>query len=511
MGTSIKFSGLASGLDTESLVNALITPYQSKVDQSKQTSDLYSMKKDAWKEINTKVSSFFTGTLNNMRLEGNYNKSSISTSVDGIVKTSTGSLPTGSHTIKVTSLAESANLETSRIRLTSGGKVTKDTTLNELGIDFTNGPVKLEVGEGANITTVTLTENMKISDVESAFKTALPNTNVSFNTSLGAFSISSKETGESQSIKLAINAGDQGALSALGFSVKSETDSQGVTRNVASAKGKNTVATYNGMNIDSESNEVELNGAKVTLVGTGTTTLSSNANTDDVYTMITTFVDEYNKLLDEINTLVYAEANNSYDPLTDAQKEEMSEKEIELWNERINKSILRNDPTLKEITTIMRQSISDAKVQIGTNDKGEPVYMTMASIGISTSSNWTEKGKLHIDEKKLKAALEENSEAVTQLFAGKADAATGKQDGAMTTLYSKLNDKFKAVPNQKSSNFLFNDKTLDNKIKEQNKQTDKLIDKMEAMEDLYYARFTAMEKMLTSLNSQSSYFSSMLG
>ena len=446
-----------------------------------------------------------------MRLESSFNKSSISASVSGIIEPKKGSLPSGSHTIKVTSLAESANLETSRIRPTTGGKVAKDTQLSDLGIDWTKGPVEIEVGEGTNTTTITLTETMTIADVETELKTALPNSNVSFNSSLGAFSISSKETGESQSISLAINSGDQSALSALGFSVKSEPDGQGGTRNVASATGKNTVATYNGMQIDSESNTVEINGAEIELVGIGTTTVSSNANTDDTYQMIVNFVDAYNTLLDEINTLVYAEANNSYKPLTDAQKEEMSEKEIELWNNKINASILRNDSTLKEITSIMRQSISDAKVEIGKDSNGKPIYMTMASIGISTSSNWSERGKLHIDEKKLKAALEENPEAVTQLFAGKADASTGKQAGAMTELYSKLSDKFKAVPNQKSSNFLFNDKALDKTITEQKKKTEKLIDKMEAMEDLYYARFTAMEKMLTSLNSQSSYFTSMLG
>lgn len=513
MGNTIRFSGLASGLDTESLVNAMLTPYQTKVDTSKQASDLNSMKKEAWKEINSKVYSFFTGKLNSMRLESSFNKSSISASVSGIIEAKKGSLPTGSHTIKVTSLAESANLETSRIKPTTGEKVTKDTKLSDLGIDWTQGSVKLEVSEGAGTgtTEIELNESMSISDVESALKAALPNTNVAFNSSLGTFSISSKETGESQSVSLAISGGDQSALSKLGFSVKSESDGAGGTRNVASAQGVNTVATYNGMSIDSESNTVELNGAEITLVGAGTTTLSSDANTDSTYNMIVEFVDAYNTLLEDINTLVYADANNSYKPLTDAQKEAMSEDEIELWNNKINASILRNDSTLKEVTSAMRQAITDAKIKVGERDNGDPIYMTMSSIGISTSSNWSEKGKLHIDETKLKAALEENPDAVTQLFAGKANETTGQQDGAMTDLYTKLSNKFKAVPNQKSSNFLFNDKTLDKTITSQKTQTDKLIDKMETMEEMYYARFTAMEKMLTSLNSQSSYFSSMLG
>ena len=121
----IRFTGLASGLDTESLVSAMLAPYKTKVDTSKQASELSSMKKDAYKEINSKVYAFYTGTLSNMRLQSSFNKSTISSSVSGIVETSTGSLPSGSHTIKVDQLAQSANLETFRVKTKNNDYATK--------------------------------------------------------------------------------------------------------------------------------------------------------------------------------------------------------------------------------------------------------------------------------------------------------------------------------------------------------------------------------------------------
>lgn len=510
--TSIKFSGLASGLDTESLVTALVSPYKLKVDSSKQATELLSMKKDVMKDINGKVYNFFNTKLHNMRLEGSFNKSNVTPNVAGVVEIGKGSLPEGSHSLKVTSLAQSANMKTMRVKTTSNTNADKMTTLSELGI---TNKVTLQVSEnGSQAVDIELDGSMTIADVESKLKTALPNSNVSFNNSLGAFGISSKNTGESQSISIGIaDETNTNTLTALGFvGVTATTDpTTNKTTTSVSVTGSNTDAEYNGMKIDSETNTITLNGAEVTLVGTGTTGLTSKSNVDDTYNMIVDFVDSYNQLLEEINNLVYAEANKGYDPLTDEQKEAMSEDEIKKWNAKINESILRNDSTLKGVADTMRQCITDAKVQTGTDANGKPIYMTMASIGISTGTNWNERGKLHIDSEKLKAALAENPDAVTQLFAGKENATTGQRDGVATKMYSKLSDKLTKSTTMKSANFLFNDKQLDKNIKSQKEKTNDLIEKMEDMEDLYYARFTAMEKMLTSLNSQSSYFASMLG
>ncbi len=46
-----------------------------------------------------------------------------------------------------------------------------------------------------------------------------------------------------------------------------------------------------------------------------------------------------------------------YAPLTDAQKEDMKEDEIKLWEEKARKGTLRNDSTLKSLLTKMRTSI----------------------------------------------------------------------------------------------------------------------------------------------------------
>lgn len=72
---------------------------------------------------------------------------------------------------------------------------------------------------------------------------------------------------------------------------------------------------------------------------TGTTdkteTITVSRNTDQIVDGVKSFIEDYNALIDKLNSLIEEDTDyREYAPLTDAQKKEMSEKEIELGRRR---------------------------------------------------------------------------------------------------------------------------------------------------------------------------------
>ncbi|MGL4736588.1 MAG: flagellar cap protein FliD N-terminal domain-containing protein, partial [Cellulosilyticaceae bacterium] len=162
--TNIRFTGLASGLDTESMVKAMAMPYQMKVDSSKQQKQLLELKKDAWKDLNKKIWDFHTQTLNTLRLESTFGKTNIAVSNPSIIELDKNiTLPEGNHTIDIKQMATGATVSSSSIKdkLINGKK--DQTTLAGLGIK--DGTV-IEVNTGkGSIAPITIG---KIQDKDSA-------------------------------------------------------------------------------------------------------------------------------------------------------------------------------------------------------------------------------------------------------------------------------------------------------------------------------------------------------
>ena len=135
---------------------------------------------------------------------------------------------------------------------------------------------------------------------------------------------------------------------------------------------------------------------------------------------------------------------------------------------------------------------------------------SLASLGIKTSSDYTEKGLLHIagdadddtyssDTNKLKQMLEEDPDVVMEVLSN-----------AAKELYSTFTDKM-ARTSLSSALTFYNDKqmtTQQNQYKTEIADWDK---KLKDMEDRYYKQFTAMETAMQKLQSQSNYFASMMG
>jgi len=276
------------------------------------------------------------------------------------------------------------------------------------------------------------------------------------------------------------------------------------------------------------SNQFTIDGVTYTLneVSNTPVTISVEPNIDAVIENIKGFVNKYNEVLEKINAKFYEEYDRNYFPLTDAEKEEMTEKEIEKWEAKAKTGILAGDSILSKIVSSMRTALYE---------KVEGVSISLFDIGISSGS-YTDKGKLKIDENKLKEALTNNFDQVVKLFTSESnytyreslDDSTKrteryKQSGLAQRLYDILQDNIRTTRDSDGKKGILlekagyvNDTTdydnfLYNQIKEKQTLIDALEVKLSAKEAAYYKKFASMEQILGQMQSQLSYISAITG
>lgn len=263
--------------------------------------------------------------------------------------------------------------------------------------------------------------------------------------------------------------------------------------------------TVNGAVIESSSNTISVNGLTLDLVSAKpgeTISIGVSQDTDSVYNMVKDFVKQYNELLEEMNNAYYAESARGYEPLTDEQKDAMSETEVEKWEKKIKDSLLRRDNTLGSLINAMRTALDEC-VTIDGED------YALSSFGICTTK-YTEKGKLHIYgdqddsdgmmyEDKLRKAIEEDPDKVMEVL-----------QTISKNLYDTMADKMKATELSSALTF-YNDKQITKELTGYKEQLDKEEDRLTEIEDRYYKQFASMETALSKLSSQSSSLMSMLG
>lgn len=303
-------------------------------------------------------------------------------------------------------------------------------------------------------------------------------------------------------------------LTKLGLGeITGSADSASSESDMAVIAATNAEFELDGAVMTETSNNFTVNGITLNLSATtesvenpgtyDTVQITVGKDTESTYKLVKEALTEYNKLIEEMNKLYDADSARGYDPLTDEQKEAMSEKEIEDWEEKIKSSLLRRDETLGSLLTSMRTSLA-------TTYKGEDgtVY-ALSTFGIVTG-NYTENGKLHIygDEDdalyatyqdKLKAALEDDPDKVMETLTN----VFGK-------LYETMTEKCGKTELRSALTF-YNDKQYDNLVKDYEDDLDLMEERIKALEDRYYKQFTAMETALSKLQTQSSSLASLMG
>ena len=204
-----------------------------------------------------------------------------------------------------------------------------------------------------------------------------------------------------------------------------------------------------------------------------------------------------------MNELYNADSAKGYEPLTSEQKKDMSDDDVKLWEDKIKASLLRSDTTLGSVRSAMRNAMMSQVTYDGKT-------YSLASFGISTSSDYTEGGLYHIygdtedavyadKDDKLKKALEEDPDVVVNVLSE-----------IFEKLRNTMNDKM-AGSKVSSSLTFYSDIKMKDDLKDYEKQIKEWETKLANMEDAYYSKFTKMETALAKLQSQSNSLSGLFG
>ena len=449
-------------------------------------------------------------------------------------------------------LASNTEVKGSQLRETSLlGTTTLGNILDSNGnaLITAGSPLRINV----NGTNITLNATDTVDSMIGKMKAVDSNLSISYDSEMKQFFVTSTATGEVSKAQIKAiepetyrDGTDNAAevtkstnfLKALGIVY----DRQDTT----TQQGKNALYSYNGMGnttvdgknyFESSSNDVKINGLEMTLkeVTTEPVTIQGSTNTDDLVAFMKEFVSEYNKLMEEINTKLTTKTSSNYEPLTDEEKEATTEANVEKIEKYVKDGLFYRDSDLMQIRDSLRDTMSGVV-------NGNTKYKTLQSIGITTG-NWRENGKLYFDEDTFVKAIQENPEDVINIFAGsgnqneavkeymKQNNMTSEADAQ--TAYNALSykDKQKYLTSSqgifnristnlssfsKSNDFrsfgsYYNDKSLKEDLKDIADKIYELNQKYTTKEKALYKKFTAMEKMMSQLNSQQSYLTSMLG
>ncbi len=285
---------------------------------------------------------------------------------------------------------------------------------------------------------------------------------------------------------------------------KSATSSDKMTV-VAASDSK---ITLDGAELTGTSNVITANGLTITATGTTavgeTITLSVNDNTEANYEMVKNFITKYNEILKEMNNLYYADSSRGYDPLSDDEKEAMTDDQVEKWETKIKDSILRRDDSLGSLISSMKNEMMSSVTVDGKK-------YSLATFGIQTSTDYTEKGLLHIYGNKDDSTYSDKTDKLLKALTEDPDTTMKALTGIFQGLYDTVNEKMSSIPNVRSVSTFYNDKLLDKEQTDYKKQIAILEDKLTDMENKYYKQFSAMETALAKLQSQSNALAGLLG
>ena len=332
------------------------------------------------------------------------------------------------------------------------------------------------------------------------------NLNVSAEIKDGKLSLISKTSGESKSLDISVIEEPAEGFTPIIQGKDANIIIKDSKGGVYTHKGDSNVVTLDGVTFKFDG-EIPADGIKIT----------SKKDSTKTKEMVVNFFNDYNKLMEKLNTLTMEKRDRSYSPLTDEQKKEMSESEIKLWNERVEKGQLSRDSDLSRIINSLKNAMTTMVDGIDIN---------LEDIGIKPVSDYggVKNGTFTIDENKLTAALEEDPNKVMRLFTATptdsknlTSAEKNSKSGIAQRLKSILYDETMTVSARllKKAGYEGTTTVTNNELTKSIEKYERKVKDMEKAfskkEQALYSKYATLETMMNQLNSQQSYLLSQLG
>jgi flagellar hook-associated protein 2 len=512
----IRIGGLATGLDTDTIVKQMMQPYNMKVDKQKQDKQVLQWKQDIYRDLISDIRGLKNSYMDNIKpndnllMQKNYSAYDILSTVATAATATAGvGAVEGNYTVNVTELAKGAKISGTALV----GKTTS-TKLSELTPAVVDGnKITFTVDGGAAIDiTVDDADSMTIQQFTDKVNSETNGTVIArFSELTQSFSFETKGQGELATLDIS---GSEELMQALNIDGGVPAVAGTITLGQEIGNYAHLTITPPGgaaTPVDTKAtNDFTIDGINYSLKGIGETTLSVTANTDKTYDKIMGFVTKYNELIDKVKEKVEQKKQYNFKPLTDDQKKEMEPEEIKIWEDKAKEGLIKGDSSLNSMLSSMRRAFFDSV---------DGVSITLRDLGFTTSSDYTQRGKIIIDESltadeakmKFSDALKNNGTGVADLFSKSSEIDEEKG------IFQKLNDIVENFTSPfgekgillKKAGIKGNTTEFHNLLSEQMIQKDKFISeltkKLAAKETSFYTRFARLEVAMNKLNSQSSW------
>lgn len=277
-------------------------------------------------------------------------------------------------------------------------------------------------------------------------------------------------------------------------------------------KGEDAIIYLNGAMFKGDDNVFEINGLTFTALSETkegeTVTVTTQEDVDGIYDMLKNFLKEYNAIINEIDKLYNAESAKGYEPMTDEEKEALSESEIEKYETKIKDALLRNDGNLSSIRSALKDTMS-----MGITIGGETLYLS--SFGIETLGYFeapdNEKSAYHIAGDPDDASTSGKADVLKGMIASDPDKVIDFFTQLSQNLYKKMDSLSSSVEGYRSFGSFYDDKKMKEDYKDYTTKIKELEEKLAKYEDQWYKKFTAMETALAKMQSNTNALSGLLG
>lgn len=509
--SSSRLTGLFSNMDTDSIVKDLCSTQQAKIDKEYQSKTTNQWKQDALTEIADAVKDFSNSYCSvlgssSMLKNSTYTAYKVTTAdTSGAVSvTADSSAFASTVNISVQQLAVNSSVEGTR-GISNGGELSSSNTKALSDLDF---KTPLTAGDNGNISfsingktfsfTMDTTLQSMINTVNADSDAGVT---MKYSRLTDSFTITADSGGADSKVQIQNISGNAfGANGAFGIAEGS-----------VGSKGQDAKVTIDGVAVTKDSNSFTIDGLSYELNDT-TNDTGVKFNVDRDYSSTTDavqgFVDALNTLITTVNKYTSAKDYSAdYPPLTEAQKSDMTDDQIEKWEEKAKSGILRHDSELEGLVTGLKSAFFTSAGGTGENATSIGIKTgsgTSSSSSISSGSYYSySSGQLELDTDALKKALASNPDTVISIFTGGGSTASSDQQGVIYKVKAAI-----------SSYDDLSDDTLDtissNLDKIDSTMSD-MEDKLSDMADKYYEKFSKMETALSKLNSTSGMLSSMFG
>ena len=522
-----------SGMDVDSMVKNMMKTQQTKYDNLYKSKVQAEWKKSDYNTMYKSLSTFRYTTLSTYKMPSNMSARAAS-SQDSTIASATANADAGemTHDINITKLAQNAYLQSTTITRDNTMATTSVNLPDVIDVQYPSGITdeekKTEIGlsftvdDGSNTAqTISYTyselEGKTLNDIASDINKLNLNITASYDSVNDSFSLYNKKGGSTNKVSISVNAGTTddpvgteaqtntaklfNNLQLAAYDSTSKTLGSTLTMDAStpiSESGISAEVTIDGKSYTSDTNKITVSGVTYTLNKAGETKVNVTNDIDKIVDNVKQFVEDYNKMLDALNTKTSETRYKDYKPLTDDEKSAMTDDQIDSWEEKAKSGLLNNDTIIRGVVYDMRDALSDPI------DGLTGKYTSAASIGITTTS-YTEKGKIQLDENKLRNALKEDPDVVYKIF-----GTTGSDrdsQGIANRLSAVAQTGMTNISKEAGISSSDDQSVLGIKIDSYESQMKKMLDIMDKRQTQLYKEFNAMETAIASLNSQASFIS----